>query len=156
MDDLPILPYNGSSEWSGSDTSRDRAISMDSSGETEQLQQQILDALRQKGKEGLTWIECDWVHPDTRHGSVSGKLTNLHEAGLIARLSLSRDGRKVYVLPEFVGDEETEEYRRNVTRTMLVNLLIDLKMCFFYNDPDSALQRINEELKEWIPKKKTN
>lgn len=166
MDDLPILPYNGTSGWLGSDTSKDRAISMDSSGDTEVLQKDILDALKIAGKKGLTWHECDWVDPDNRHGSVSGALSTLHKHGLICRLkepriievilkkdTVKKSKRKVYVLPEFVDGRETEPYRESVTKKYLIDLLIDLKTHFHYREPEKALLRINEELKKWIPKK---
>lgn len=46
------------------------------------------------------------------HGTASGVLSNLHAGGRIHRLSVQRDGRKVYVLPEFVGGRRTENYGR--------------------------------------------
>jgi hypothetical protein len=44
------------------------------------------------------------------HGRVSGALSVLHKVGKLARLHETRDKCKVYVLPEFVNDRQTEPH----------------------------------------------
>lgn len=106
-----FLPYNGTSGWSGSDTSQERAIKSDSSGKTALRQEQALSALASSRFLGLTWIELQRVLP-LHHGTISGILSVLHKEGAICRLTEKRDRCKVYVLPEFVGDRMTEEQGR--------------------------------------------
>lgn len=118
------------------------------------LYQQLLDALEESGDKGLTWIECAWVDMETRHGSVSGALSRLHEFGFISRLAKERDGRSIYISNNYVKNKETQERTRHVTRKYLIELLIDLKTHFHYGNPEKALARIDEELKEWVPKDK--
>lgn len=156
MSDLPILPYDGSSGWSGSDTSRERALHMDSSGKTKTIQQQILDALELKGTEGLTFAECDFIPDDKLHQNASGQLSTLHKAGLISRLTTTRNGRKVYVRNHYVGTKDTEDPRKNVTRKLYLDTLQELRDYFYQGSPLKALVKIIQELEEWSPKKKTN
>lgn len=104
----PILPYAGTSGYSGSDTSERRARSEDASGITSARQSATLHALTDAGPAGLTWHELagrlDW-----HHGQASGALSTLHRGGLVARLTISRNRSKVYVLPMFVDGRATEE-----------------------------------------------
>jgi hypothetical protein len=67
IDDLPVLPYAGTSGWSGSETSRERAEDLDKSGITIKRQQFVLSELLMLGKQGITWRELD-VHYG-HHGS---------------------------------------------------------------------------------------
>jgi hypothetical protein len=106
------LPYNGTSGWSGSDTSESRALEADTSGKTKKRQQQAINALRESGYVGLTWIELQQVMP-LHHGTLSGVLSVLHKEGVICRLSEKRGKCKVYVLPEFVGARLTENQGRS-------------------------------------------
>lgn len=104
----PELPYAGTSGWSGSDTSRDRAISADKNGITKRRQFQSMMQLQNAGTNGLTWRElADLL--DSDHGPISGVLSNLHKGGRIARLSLKRQRSKVYVLPEYIQGRATEK-----------------------------------------------
>ena len=105
------LPYNGSSGWSGTDTSHERASESDSSGKTALRQEQARVAIANSGFSGLTWIELQRILP-LHHGTISGVLSVLHKEGVICRLSEKRDRCKVYVLPEFVGGRVTEEQGR--------------------------------------------
>jgi hypothetical protein len=51
---------------------------------------------------------CGW-----HHGQASGALSDLHKAGLIARLVERRNRCSVYVLPEHVGGRATAAHGRN-------------------------------------------
>lgn len=108
---MTYLPYNGTSGWSGSDTSEARAIDADASGTTGRRQEEVVKHLRDSGSRGLTWVELQQVMP-LHHGTLSGALSVLHKEGVVARLSESRGRCKVYVLPEFVGDRKTETQGR--------------------------------------------
>jgi hypothetical protein len=112
---LPILPYAGTSGWSGSDTSRERAQADDASGTTAQRQADMIAHLDKAGANGLTYRELVDI-TGMHHGQVSGPLSNLHKAGEIARLKEVRHKCKVYVLPEYVGGRDTEQYKRNRKR----------------------------------------
>lgn len=120
MTDDPILPYSNpvpNSGWSGSDTSRDRAIERDSSGKTVTSQTKILTLVISSGYNGLTVAEARKVLPNDHHGTVSGTLSNLHKAGDIDRLKATRNKCKIYVAPSAVFGRPTEKqgYQRNKT-----------------------------------------
>lgn len=107
----PELPYAGTSGWSGSDTSRDRAISADKNGLTKKRQFQTMRYLQDAGPNGLTWRElADLLNSD--HGPVSGVLSVLHKGGRIARLTLTRQRSKVYVLPEYILGRTSEKQKQ--------------------------------------------
>jgi hypothetical protein len=117
------LPYAGTSGWSGSETSRATAVDQDNDGRTLDKQQRTLTILayehvvdrstnppRYVGRSyGYTWRELDNA-TGWGHGSTSRVLSDLHKAGLLARLSEVRNRCKVYVLPEYVGGRETEPH----------------------------------------------
>lgn len=104
----PILPYAGTSGHSGTDTSERRARRDDTDGTTSARQSSTLAALKHAGADGLTWNELAAAN-DWHHGQASGALSTLHKAGLIARLSASRNRSKIYVLPIFVNGRPTED-----------------------------------------------
>lgn len=109
---LPETPYAGTSGWSGSQTSRERAEDEDRGGVTSARQAATLAALGGMHRHGMTWKELA-VHEDWHHGQASGALSGLHKTGHIARLAEERRDRcAVYVLPEFVGDRPTVEQGR--------------------------------------------
>lgn len=118
----PVLPYAGTSGWSGSETSRSTVVDQDNDGRTLDKQQQALrsfgthntygqgeDAHYIGRSYGLTWRELDTL-TSWGHGSTSRVLSDLHKAGLLARLSEVRNRCKVYVLPEYVAGRETEPH----------------------------------------------
>ena len=107
----PALPYAGTSGWSGSGTSRERAVSADSSGRTGANQGLILEMLEQWGPIGLTWKEVA-QQTGWHHGTASGTLSALHKENRIARLSSSRDGCKIYVLPHWTEGRDIETQGR--------------------------------------------
>jgi hypothetical protein len=110
------LPYNGTSGWSGTDTSEERAIASDRSGETKSRQRQTIGHLYLSEQQGMTWKEL----ADTtgwHHGQASGALSVLHKAGKIARLKEKRNACRVYVLPEFICGREVDVHGRKPKRT---------------------------------------
>lgn len=107
-------PYNGTSGWSGTDTSRDRAIESDTSGDTASRQRQTIGHLYLMGEEGMTWKELADI-TGWHHGQTSGALSVLHKAGKICRLMEKRNKCRVYVLPEYVNGRQTDEQGRKHT-----------------------------------------
>jgi hypothetical protein len=107
----PELPYNGTSGHSGTDTSRQRALSADRSGKTALRQAQALNLLSQRDMLGLTWKELSQI-TGLHHGTASGVLSVLHKTGRIARLKESRNGCKVYVDVSFIEGRVVEKQGR--------------------------------------------
>jgi hypothetical protein len=110
------LPYAGTSGWSGTDTSEDRARRNDSDGTTGRTQTAAMTALGNAGHAGLTWRELAGIM-NAHHGTASGALSVLHKAGKIARLSERRDRCKIYVHPDHVWGRETEQHGSNQPHT---------------------------------------
>lgn len=122
---MTTLPYAGTSGWSGSQTSEDRATQADSSGLTGKRQQATIVALEAAGSQGLTWNELG-AALNLHHGAASGVLSNLHKVGSVARLDQVRNKSKVYVLPQYVGDRVTEPpvgYRNRLLLTRAITAL---------------------------------
>jgi len=74
----PELPYNGTSGWSGSDTSEFRAVSADRNGTTKNRQFQTMKYLQQAGANGLNWKELSGLM-GVYHGPVSNTLSILQK-----------------------------------------------------------------------------
>jgi hypothetical protein len=106
-----ITPYAGTSGWSGSATSEERAQREDSEGITARRQRQTLDFLAVRQAVGLTVKDLRDVS-GWHHGQASSSLSVLHMAGAVARLTERRDRCQVYVLPEFVNGRETVPHGR--------------------------------------------
>lgn len=102
-----VLPYAGTSGWTSTDTSEDRARSMDESGQTAKYQDSALAYLEDVAEWGATWRELA-EYLGAHHGTASGILSILHKAGKIARLAERRDKCKVYVLPRHIAGRLTE------------------------------------------------
>lgn len=124
MSELPLTPYAGTSGHSGGATSEERARRDDSDGTTSERQRRVLSDLAERHDiyipvgwvgqhKGLTWKELARI-TGWHHGQASGALSVLHKEGLIARLTERRDRCFVYVLPEHVGDRETQDQGRKV------------------------------------------
>lgn len=107
----PETPYAGTSGWSGSDTSRERAQAEDGDGTTHVRQKRLLTYLAVCGAHGATWKDLSFA-TSWHHGQASGALSVLHKTGHIARLTERRDRCAVYVLPQFVQGRETAEHGR--------------------------------------------
>ena len=109
---FPELPYAGTSGWSGSDTSRDRAEAEDRDGITSHRQQAALTVIAASANDGVTWAELAASYK-WHHGQASSVLSVLHKTGHIVRLTKRRGRSAVYVLPEWVQGRETSEYAAN-------------------------------------------
>ncbi len=112
MSDQPALPYAGTSGWSGSETSRERAERDDYDGTTSARQSKVIFALANEGVFGMTVREVrakfGW-----HHGQASGVLSVLHKVGAIDRLVERRDRCAVYVLPQFrLGRDAVSQGRK--------------------------------------------
>ena len=120
------LPYRGTSGWSGSDTSRERAEKADTDGTTSKRQTETVDLLNASAYRGMTWRDLSDA-TGWHHGPASGVLSVLHKSGVIARLTERRDRCAVYVMPEFVRGRETAPHRPNASRVLLGELLDELE-----------------------------
>jgi len=110
-DQFPFLPYSDTSGWSGSETSKARAIAEDSDGTTKGRQLTTIRALAKAGKLGLTWKELA-SHFGWHHGQATSVLSVLHLENRINRLTEKRSRSAVYVLPEFVNERQTSPHGR--------------------------------------------
>ena len=106
-----VLPYAGTSGWSGSVTSKSRASVADSAGLTRARQGKTLASLRRAAQGGLTWLELA-EEQGWHHGTASGSLSLLHKEGFVARLAMSRNRSRIYVLPEFIDGRDIEGHGR--------------------------------------------
>jgi hypothetical protein len=110
------LPYAGTSGWSGSQTSYERAISTDESGLTSHNQLMFMSDLLFTGAEGLTARE--WGHlRNLEHQTYSSIPSILHEGGFVERLVQKRGRHQIYVLPEYVNGRETAPHRSKKQQT---------------------------------------
>lgn len=112
MDNFQVaLPYNGTSGWSGTDTSAERAFLRDSGEATKTTQRETIRFLQEQKQFGVTWKELadefGW-----HHGTASGVLSVLHKDEQIARLLSKRDKCRVYVHPDYVDGRETDTQGR--------------------------------------------
>ncbi len=110
-DDAVSLPYNGTSGWSGTDTSEERAKDNDTSGNTAKTQSFVLNHLVYMGATGGTWKEIAEIS-GWHHGTVSGALSVLHKGGKIARLTERRNRCRVYVHPAYINERDTDSQGR--------------------------------------------
>jgi hypothetical protein len=108
-----LYPYAGTSGFSGTDTSRQRALDDDRSGRTRERHQLTMRWLLAAGADGYTWFELSET-TGWHHGVASGALTRAHRIGDAARLAETRGkGKqsKVYVHRDYVNGRPTEPYR---------------------------------------------
>jgi hypothetical protein len=106
------LPYAGTSGWSGSATSYERADKLDKSGATARYQKMLLDDLEQAGNQGLTSREWGEMH-NMEHQTYSSVPSVLHLAGYVVRLTQRRNRHQVYVLPKWVNGREESPHNSN-------------------------------------------
>lgn len=85
------------------------------------FRRRVLDVVSGCRAEGATWKEVQTILGN-EHGSISASLSTMHKAELLDRLSEERENCKVYVLPEWVQDRETERPSKSAT----VGLLDDM------------------------------
>ena len=106
-----VLPYAGTSGWSGSEASRERAETEDADGTTSIRQTTVLKILGDRGRLGCTWKELSAV-TGWHHGQATGVLSVLHKTGRLCRLTEKRGRCSVYVLPEHVQEREVAAHGR--------------------------------------------
>lgn len=106
------LPYDGTSGWSGSDASKERADALDASGKTNERQNQTLAMVDEAEAFGVTWNELG-AYTGWHHGVSSSVLSVLHKTGHLVRLTERRNRCSVYVTPRWVGDREVAAFRPN-------------------------------------------
>lgn len=116
MSEGGALMYGGTEGSSGSDASHERAAREARDGTATARQRVLIDSLAGAGAEGLTWRELGTA-TGLHHGQVTGGLSNLHKAGLIARLTEKRGRCSVYVTPEFVAGRATTAQGRRDAET---------------------------------------
>lgn len=111
---LPVTPYNGTGGWSGTQTSKDRAERMVSTGELSRTQAIVVQQLGARRYEGCTVHEIEILREDgngyMHHGSVSGALSNLHQHKKISRLAEKRNNCHIYVLNHFAKGRELSAF----------------------------------------------
>ena len=108
VSNMPATPYAGTSGWSGSDTSKERAIREDADGTTTKRQEETMCALFDSGLTGITWSELANLY-GWHHGQASGVLSVLHKEGHIVRLKARRNKSAIYVLGNYVNGREISE-----------------------------------------------
>jgi len=102
--------------WSGSDSSRDRAVGEARSGRAQRRANEVWNLVRLAGLDGITWKEVS-ATLNIHHGASTGALSGLHNKGRIARLKERRGGSAIYVLPHAVNDRPTAPYGRRKAGT---------------------------------------
>lgn len=142
---LPVLPYGGTSGWSGSSTSYERAIRSDRTGFTRNRQDFTLGLLRRAGIDGLTWKELS-EQTGWHHGTASGALSVLHKDGQIARLAERREKCQIYVLRENVLGRDTADYQPNVSARILREVLVEIEQDLLADRRWDAIRRIRATL----------
>lgn len=108
---VPYKPYKGTAGWSGSDTSKARAINNISSGREENNQVLALKYLKSRSTDGATWKEIA-AETGWHHGTASGVLSVLHQSGAIVRALKARNGCKIYVHQDFKWHMQHEVYKK--------------------------------------------
>lgn len=104
--ELPLTPYAGTSGWSGSTASQDRAITEDRDGTTRGRQKATMQIILASKSYGVTWKELS-DQTGWHHGSASGVLSVLHKEGLIERLVERRGKCSIYVGVNSVNNRKT-------------------------------------------------
>lgn len=144
----PILPYGGTSGWSGAETSKTRASKSDSDGTTSKRQSDVTRLVSNSGHRGMTWVEVANAL-NLHHGSASGALSGLHKVGRLARLTETRDKCQVYVAPDFVSGRTTSPYRPNVSARLLIDILTEIENDLSAGNTYLARQRIHRTLETY-------
>jgi DNA-binding MarR family transcriptional regulator len=104
------VPYNGTAGWSGTPTSKARAMINLRTGKEYNNQQKAL-ALLKGNPAGLTWKELadtTGVH----HGTASGVLSVLHKSGAIIRSANVRNRCAIYYHLEFSDRVINQVYKK--------------------------------------------
>jgi len=110
----PYVPYAGTAGWSGTDTSKERAMINLRTGRELNNQQKALALLKQAGSQGLTWKELS-EQTDMHHGTASGVLSVLHKSGATLRTTRTRNRCKVYMDIAFTDKVMHVPYKEKAT-----------------------------------------
>ena len=105
------VPYNGTAGWSGTETSKDRALYNLRTGKEYNNQQKALALLKEARANGLTWKELS-EHTGMHHGTASGVLSVLHKSYAIIRSHRVRNGCKIYYSIEYSDAVTHEVYKK--------------------------------------------
>lgn len=124
-DQLPLLPYAGSSGWRGSEASRDRAFIEDANGTTSLRQRIALKRVWDQEHRGLTWKELGEIE-NTHAGQSSGVLSVLHKEGLLVRLKERRNRCSIYVAPIYVEEREVSPRNFNNSKDEICKEILAL------------------------------
>ena len=108
---VPYRPYKGTAGWSGTDTSKARAINNIASGQEANNQQKALTILKAANLHGMTWKELASLI-GVHHGTASGVLSVLHQSGAIVRAVKIRNGCKVYIHQDYKDQAIHEVYKK--------------------------------------------
>lgn len=108
----PHTPYAGTSGWSGSEASRERAIDHDRDGTTSKRQRDVVALVERQEYAGMTWREVA-AHLGLHHGQATSVLSVLHKEGVLERLTERRARCSVYVHPDYVDGRETAPHGRH-------------------------------------------
>ena len=106
-----FVPYNGTAGWSGTETSKDRALYNLRTGKEYNNQQKALALLKEARANGLTWKELS-EHTGMHHGTASGVLSVLHKSYAIIRSHRIRNGCKIYYNIEYSDAVTHEVYKK--------------------------------------------
>lgn len=104
------VPYKGTAGWSGTDTSKERALYNLRTGKEYNNQQKALALINDADSAGLTWKELS-EHTGMHHGTASGVLSVLHKSGAILRTTKVRNGCKIYMHIAFADLIKHEIYK---------------------------------------------
>ena len=124
-DQLPLLPYAGSSGWRGSEASRDRAFIEDANGTTSLRQRIALKRVWDQEFRGLTWKELGEIE-NIHAGQSSGVLSVLHKEGLVVRLKERRNRCSIYVAPAYVKEREVSPRNFNSSKDEICQEILAL------------------------------
>ena len=145
----PVTPYAGTSGWSGSTSSRDRALRDDTSGVTSKRQLEVLKLLEDAGPEGLTWGDISEML-DLHHGKVSNALSVLHMGRYISRLTERRGNSQIYVRHHYVHGRETAPHKQHTKQETENEWLTELLDHIDNNRMLSAGVMVREAIKHGI------
>lgn len=145
----PVTPYAGTSGWSGSTSSRDRAVQDDTSGVTSERQLKVLELLEEAGPDGLTWNEIS-EQTGEHHGKVSGPLSVLHKERYISRLTERRGRSEIYVRHHYVNGRETAPHKQHTKQETENEWLTELLNHIDNNRMLSAGVMVREAIKHGI------
>lgn len=145
-----LYPYAGTSGWTSTDTSRDRALHADSTGLTRDRHIKTMALLEAADAYGRTCYEVEDQQgrvPAWHHGVVSGAFTRGRRIGDICMLKEMRGrgrGKKahVHVHRDYVNGREVIPYRHQSLKKALHELQALLEL----GEVQEALQYIAEML----------